>query len=152
MTIDKSECLTRYEARGVRFDYPGYWELTEENEDGDSLITVSADGACFWVLRILTRNHSAEEVVNSCLEALQEEYDDAEVHEGTATLALMPALCCEIGFSCFELLNTVSLTSVCASGVTLLAWWQGTDHELGDIRPLFEQMTQSVRITALIDR
>lgn len=152
MTIDKIECLTTYEGHGIRFDYPGFWELTEESDGDDHQITVTADSACFWVLRILAGNHSADEVVNSCIDALREEYEDAEVHEAEATLAMMPAFCREVGFSCFELLNSVSLTSVGSSGITLLAWWQGTDHELIEIRPLFEQMTQSVRILSSIDR
>jgi len=146
MTIENSECLIRYEGHGVRFDYPGFWELTEERDGHDVVITITADGTCFWVLRILADNPPAEDVVNSGVEALQEEYDEAEVEVVATTLAQLPAFCREVGFSCFELLNSVSLTSVRISGRTLLVWWQGTDHELGEIRPLFEQLTQSVRI------
>jgi hypothetical protein len=152
MTIDNSECLIRFEGHGVQFDYPGFWELTEEHDGKDVIITVSADGTCFWVLRILADNPRADEVVNSCLEALQEEYDEAEVEVVSTTLAQLPAYCREVGFSCFELLNSVSLTSVQASGMTLLVWWQGTDHELGELRPLFEQVTQSVRILSTPSR
>ena len=149
MAIDSSECLTRYEGHGVLFDYPGFWELTEEVDGDDVLLTVSADGACFWALRILRECPRAEEVVTSCVEAFQEEYDDTEVQITKGILATMPAVCRELQFYCFELLNCVALSSVRASDMSLLAWWQGTDHELTDVRSVFEQISQSVRILSL---
>ncbi len=149
MSFDKAEVLNRFEGHGVQFDYPGFWELTEENDGDDVLITVSADGACFWALRVLTECPEADEVVNSCVAVFLEEYDDAEVHEVKTTLAQKTAFSREVTFSCFELLNSVSFTSVRSTNMTLLAWWQGTDHELEEARPLFEQITKSVRILSL---
>jgi hypothetical protein len=150
MAIESAECLSRYEGHGVLFDYPGFWELTEETEDGDVLLTVSADGACFWALRILKECPRPDEVIGSCVQAFQDEYEDAEVQESRGTLALMPAVCREVQFSCFELLNSVFLSSVRSSDMSLLAWWQGTDHELTEARPVFEQISQSVRILSLL--
>lgn len=149
--MNDSEILTRYEAHGVRFDYPGYWEVTEEQDGEDRLITVTADGTSFWALRIIPDCPRADDVVKSCVEAFEEEYEDVEVHEQkSVTLAKMPAVSREVNFSCFELLNSVSLTSVRSSEMTLLAWWQGTDHELEEVRELFEQITKSVRILSLL--
>ncbi|MFN9721322.1 MAG: hypothetical protein ACK58L_21700 [Planctomycetota bacterium] len=149
--MNESEILTRYEAHGVRFDYPGYWEVSEEQDGADRLITVTADGTSFWALRIISECPRADEVIRSCIEAFEEEYEDVEVHEQkSAILANMPAVCREVNFSCFELLNSVSLTSVRSSEMTLLAWWQGTDHELEDVRPIFEQMTKSIRILSVL--
>ncbi len=149
MVFESSECLTRYEGHGVQFDYPGFWELTEEQDGEDVLLTVSADGSCFWALRILRECPRAEEIVNSCIEAFQEEYDDTEVMDVRGTLALMPAVCREVQFSCFELLNSVGLSGVRAADMSLLAWWQATDHEISDVRSVFEQISQSVRILSM---
>ncbi len=152
MTLDISACLTRYEGHGVLFEYPDIWELTEETDSRDVLLTVSADGVCFWALRILPECPRAEEVIEACVDAFRDEYQDAEVQESRGVLAAMPAFCREIGFSCFELLNSVSLSCAQSSEMTLLAWWQGTDHELTDIRLVFERITQSVRILSLAER
>lgn len=150
MDFDTGECLAHYEGHGVQFDYPGFWELIEEADGDDALLTVSADGTAFWALRILRDCPRPEEIVVSCVAAFQEEYDDAEVQEGRGTLALMPAVCRELQFSCFELLNSVSLSCVRSAEMSLLVWWQGTDHELEDVRAVFEQISQSVRILTLL--
>ena len=88
-------------------------------------------------------------LTTSCIEAFQEEYEDTEVQITKGTLATMPAVCRELQFYCFELLNCVTLSSVRASDMSLLAWWQGTDHELTDVRSVFEQISHSVRILSL---
>jgi len=149
MAIESSECLTRYEGHGVQFDYPGFWEISEEADGDDVLLTVSADGSCFWALRILKECPRPEEVVISCVKAFEEEYDEVEVQDIRGTLAMMPAVCRELEFSCFELLNTVSLSSVRSADMSLLAWWQGTDHQLAEVRSVFEQISQSVRIQSI---
>lgn len=150
MSTDDVSCLVTYERHGITFEYPGYWEITEELDDKDLLITVSGDSSCFWALRILHECPRPEEVVNSCVDAFKEEYDDAEVTETGGVLAEMPAVCREVEFSCFELLNSVALSSVRSSRMTLLTWWQGTDHELQSLRPVLERITQSVRILDLL--
>jgi hypothetical protein len=149
MAIGNEEYLNRFEGYGVQFDYPGFWELSEETDGDDVLLTVSADGSCFWALRVLKECPRAEEVVESCVKAFEDEYEDTEVQIVKGTLATMPAVCREVQFSCFELLNAVGLSSVRATDMSLLAWWQATDHELADVRDAFEQISQSVRILSL---
>ncbi|MEJ7590568.1 MAG: hypothetical protein WKF77_03410 [Planctomycetaceae bacterium] len=150
MSLNDASCLVPYEGHGITFEYPGYWEISEEVDDTDVLITVLTDNSCFWALRILHGCPRPDEVVNSCIEAFKEEYDEAEVTESGGVLAEMPAFCREVEFSCFELLNSVALSSVRSSKMTLLVWWQGTDHELESTRPILDRMTQSVRILDLL--
>ncbi len=150
MSLDPSFCLVPYEGHGVTFEYPGYWEISEEAVGKDVIITVAADNTCFWTLRILFDCPRPDEVVNSCLDAFKEEYDDPEVTESTGVLADMPAFCREVEFSCLELLNSVSLSSVRSSKMTLLVWWQGTDHELESTRSILDRITQSIRIPDLL--
>jgi hypothetical protein len=152
MGLDLSGCLNRYDSHGVRFDYPDIWELSEEETDGDTTITVLTDGTCFWTLRILRGRQSPPEVVNSCVAAFREEYEDVEETSSEVRLADMPAYSRELEFSCLELLNTVSLASVRTMELTLLIWWQGTDHELRDLRPVLETITDSVRVSATSHR
>ncbi|MBL8816094.1 MAG: hypothetical protein JNL58_08695 [Planctomyces sp.] len=151
MVLDLSGCLQHYDNHGIFFEYPDIWEITEEIEpDGDVLITVSADGACFWAIRILASSPAPPDVVGSCVSAFQEEYEDVDEYPSSGQLAQMPAYGRDLEFSCFELLNTVSLKSVRGPEFTILVWWQGTDHELGDVRPVFEQITSTVRIKKLM--
>lgn len=91
------------------------------------------------------------QIVDSCISAFKEEYEDIEVSELNATLAGMPAFSRELEFVCLELTNTVGLASVRTTDFSLLVWWQGTDHELEEFRPIFDHITRSVLIDSLID-
>lgn len=151
MDLDLSGCLNRYESHGVLFDYPDIWELSEQNEpDGDIVVTVAANGTCFWTLRILPSCPAPPEVVGSCVEAFREEYEDMEESATHQSLAEMPAYTRELNFTCFELINTAVLSSVRTMEFTLLVWWQGTDHELAETREILDHMTGSLRVVSLL--
>ena len=148
MSLDVSGCLNHYDSGGVRFDYPDVWDLHEDQEpDGDRIITVSTEGTCFWVLRVLTGRPAAKDVVEACIAAFREEFEDIEESSDSIQLAALPAYSRQLEFSCMELINSVSLACVRGSQYSLLVWWQGTDHELTDVRPVFEQMTRSVQFS-----
>ena len=69
---------------------------------------------------------------------------DLEQQQEPILIAGRRALSCEVTFSCLELLNAAGFCSVRSGAATLLIWWQCTDHELADVRPVFQSMTQSV--------
>lgn len=151
MHTESDELLKEFKGHGIRFRYPGYWELEQESDGQDIVLTVAADHSCFWLLRLFPDCPRTEQVISSCITALNEEYEDVEVHEFKGTLANMSANCREATFSCFELLNAAGFRCLQAHNATILVWWQCTDHELDDVRPVFEQITQSVRILSRTD-
>jgi hypothetical protein len=144
MNDDTDFLLTEYSGHGVRFLYPGYWEVREEQDGEDVILTAAADDSCFWLLRVIPDRPSPEQVLQDCLGALQEEYEDLEQQQEPILIAGRRALSCEVTFSCLELLNAAGFCSVRSGAATLLIWWQCTDHELADVRPVFQRMTQSV--------
>ena len=151
MEIDIQNCLVSYSKHGVQFTYPDIWEIDEQTEDDDVLITVSSTGTAFWTLRMLPSCPPPPQVVESCVEAFREEYEDVEVEQIECRLAEMPAYSRDLEFFCLELMNAVGLRSVRTSEFTLLVWWQGTDHELEECRPILDHMTHSVRADSLLD-
>lgn len=151
MDLDFQDCLVMYQKHGVRFLYPDIWELQEQQDDGDVIVTVSSSETCFWTLRILTQCPPPPQVVESCVTAFEEEYDEIEVEKSVCHVAEMPAYSRELEFFCMELMNSVGLHSVRMTDFTLLIWWQGTHHELSECRPLIDHMTRSVQADALID-
>ena len=151
MNIPVEASLVPFRKHGIRFHYPDIWELEELGNDGDIVITVSSDGTCFWSMHILRNCPPPPQVVESCVAAFTDEYDDAEASVSKKQLAEMPAYARHVEFSCFELMNTASLQSVRMTEFTLLVLWQGTDHELVDYRDLLESMTASVRADSLLD-
>ncbi len=151
MNIPIESSLVPFQKYGVRFYYPDIWDLEESGDDDDIVLTVSSDGTCFWSLHILQQCPPPPQVIESCVVAFTEEYDDAEATTTETTLAEMPAASREVEFSCFEMMNTASLRSVRTSDFTLLVLWQGTDHELEEYRQLLEYMSASVRADSLLD-
>lgn len=144
--VDIGDCLAHYHNFGVEFIYPDVWEVDEQQADGDIVITVSSSETCFWTLRIMPACPMPPQVVSSCVEAFEDEYDEVEISPADCELAGMPAYSRDLDFFCMELMNSVGLRSVRAAGFSLLVWWQGTHHELEDNRRVFDQMTLSVRI------
>lgn len=142
------ELLATWQGHGVCFQYPDIWELTEDVDGDDVIVTVAADDSCFWILRILAESPRPSDVLTSCLDAFRDEYEDVEIREVATRLADMPAQGRELEFSCYELLNTAELRCVRTLSATLLAWWQATDHELATVRAHFDRMSASVRIVS----
>ncbi|MCH2209924.1 MAG: hypothetical protein MK110_01375 [Fuerstiella sp.] len=150
MDIPVEASLVPFQKYGIRFLYPDIWELEESGNDDDIVITISNEGTCFWSMHILGGCPPPPQVIESCVAAFTEEYDDAEESPAEQQLAEMPAYAKEVHFSCFELMNTASLQSVRTTEFTLLVLWQGTDHELAEYRQLLESITGSVRADSLL--
>lgn len=151
MSIDFQDCLVPWHKHGIQFSYPGIWEITEEQDGTDVIITVTCNEGCFWTLRILPGCPAPPHVVESCVEAFQDEYEDVEVQQVDTQLAEMPAYARDLDFFFMELTNSVGLRSVRTSEATLLVWWQGTHHELLEMQPILDHMTRSVRADCLMD-
>ena len=117
----------------------------------DIVVSVSSERTCFWTVRIFVDAPPPPGVVQSCLAAFGEEYDDCEVTSVHSRLVEMPAFGRDVQFSCLDFLNTVALRSVRTTCFTLLVWWQGTDDEVAEYQNLLEQMTQSLRVMDLSD-
>lgn len=144
--------LVQFQNHGVRFCYPDVWQLEEVgSDDDDILITVSGDGTCFWSIHILSNSPPPPQVIESCVAAFTDEYEDADATVRERLLAEMPAYARDVEFSCYDLMNTASLQSVRTSDFTLLVLWQGADHELEEYRSVLEAMTDSVRVDSLRD-
>ena len=141
--------LLPYEEHDIRFLRPDIWEFEEVKDGDDIILTVSGENTCFWTLRILPECPAPTDAIESCVAAFRDDYDDIDVNPVETRLAGMPAVAREVEFECLELLNTVGLYSVRTADLTLLVWWQGTDHDLAEYRNLLDQMTQSVRILSL---
>lgn len=151
MNIPIEASFVLFHDHGVQFVYPDIWGLEESTEDGDVVISVSSGGTCSWSIHILHSCPPPPQVIESCVAAFTEEYEDADVTPAKRQLAEMPADARDVEFSCFELMNTACLQSVRTTDFTLLVLWQGTDHELVEYRELLESMTNSVRADSLLD-
>ena len=101
--------LVQFQNHGVHFCYPDVWQLEEVgSDDDDILITVSGDGTCFWSIHILSNSPPPPQVIESCVAAFTDEYEDADATVSERLLAEMPAYARDVEFSCYDLMNTAS--------------------------------------------
>ncbi len=151
MSKEAEILLAEYSGHGVSFVYPGYWELSEESDGQDVILSVAVDETCFWLLRIIPSCPPAQQVLDSCLQAFREEYEDLESEPAELQISGMDATSARLRFSCVELLNTAFIGSVRVSEASLLCLWQCTDHELEQVESILDQMTQSITILSLLE-
>jgi hypothetical protein len=149
MQVSDDDILTEYNSNSVRFLYPAAWELREEEDQADTVITITADDSCFCILRVMPARPRPPEVVRSCVKAFRSEYEDVELTRPGITIDGLPTCSREATFSCFELLNVAGFHSARSRQATLLIWWQCTDHESPAVRPLIDRLIQSVRLQPL---
>jgi hypothetical protein len=133
-----------YEANGVRFRYPGLWEISEEQSDDELTITVASPETSFWSLTLMPRRPRPEEVIESAVKAFQEEYDELDVYASEVELCHRTSVARDVEFVCLELLNSAFLRAFRTSRFSTLVYYQGTDQELEETRAILESITASL--------
>jgi hypothetical protein len=133
-----------YEGHGISFRYPAYWELTEQEDDEAISITVASPETSFWSISLFQNGPSPQEVLESAVEALQEEYAEADVYPSKARVGKRAGVARDVDFVCFELINSAFLRSFQTERFTVLVLYQGFDGELETTRPLLEAISASL--------
>jgi hypothetical protein len=133
-----------YEGHGISFRYPAGWELTEQVDDEATSITVASPETSFWSISLFQDAPSPQQVLNSAVEAFQEEYAEADVYASTARIGKRVGLARDVDFVCFELINSAFLRAFQTERFTVLVLYQGFDGELETTRPLLEAVSASL--------
>ena len=135
-----------YQNHGLLFRYPAAWHLTEEAGEDCVVITVAPAETAFWTATILTERPEVEEVLEAAVDTFMELYDEVDVFDISTEIARHPGLGRDIEFVCFEMLNRAELRAFRTSHCTVLISSQGTDSELEELQPLFDEITCSLEV------
>ncbi len=133
-----------YEGHGIRFRYPAYWELTEQEDDEATSITVASPETSFWSISLFQDGPSPQQVLDSAIEAFREEYAEVDVYASSARTGERAGAARDVDFVCFELINSAFLRSFQTERFTVLVLYQGFDGELETTRPLLEAISASL--------
>jgi hypothetical protein len=133
-----------YEGHGIRFRYPAFWELTEQEDDEATSITVSSPETSFWSISLFRDGLSPLQVLDSALEAFREEYNEVDVYPSTVQVGQRTGVGRDVDFVCFELINSAFLRAFQTERFTVLVLYQGFDGELETTRPLLEAISTSL--------
>jgi hypothetical protein len=133
-----------FEGHGIRFSYPAYWEITEQDDGASISLTVASPDTSFWAISLFSDGPAPRQLVDSATEAFREEYEEVDLYPVDAVPGSSETAGCDLDFVCFELINSASLRSFVAGPYTVLVLYQGFDGELEKTRPLLERISASL--------
>jgi hypothetical protein len=135
-----------FEESGICFHYPENWGLErEDNEDGWT-VSLQSPGTAFMMICLREDMPTADQIAETALAALREEYPDLEAEECVESLAGQPAIGHDIRFFSLDLTNSCWTRVFYAPHGTVLVMWQATDIELEENGPILKAICASLRV------
>ncbi len=131
---------------GISFRYPANWILEREQGDGGWTVSVQSPSTAFVVLSCDNGMPDAEEVAETTLEALQEEYPGLEATPSVESLAGRMAVGHDIQFISFDLTNTCWTRCFDTESGTFLLMCQTNDLELESNGPVLKAICESLAV------
>lgn len=143
--------LQTYQRDHVTIRHPRAWEMTEEAADRQRTITLQTSGASFWTLTLFDDRPDPQRLLDSVLQAIQDDYEEVDVYEVQGTLLQLPAVAADLDFVYLDLVNSVSIRAVRTDACSALVLYQGPDHELAELQDQFQAVTDSLTIDEELD-
>jgi hypothetical protein len=135
----------QFDENGIRFQYPENWKVERENSDAGWTVSLQSPDTAF--LMISQREAiTTEQMVETALEALREDYPDLEADECVDSLAGQPAIGHNIRFFSLDLTNTCWIRSFYSAGGTVLVLCQSNDLELERTEPILRAICASLEV------
>lgn len=131
---------------GVQFQYPENWRLEREDNEEGWTITLQSPLTAFLMVCLRRDQPDPQQVADTALEALREEYENLEADACVDSLAGQPALGHNIHFFSLDFTNSCWTRCVGAEGGTLLVMCQCNDLELDKHEPVFKAIWASLRL------
>lgn len=135
-----------FDQSGVRFRYPENWRLDREESDEGWTVSLQSPDTAFLLLCLREDAPTTDEMIDTALAALREEYPELEAEDRIDSLAGQPAIGHDIRFFSFDLTNTCYLRSISTAFGTLLVMWQANDLELEKNEPVLRAICASLQV------
>jgi hypothetical protein len=131
---------------GISFRYPENWTLEREDAEGGWTVSVQSPDTAFLVLSCDEGMPDTDEVAETTLEALREEYPGLEAEPRAETLAGRMAVGHDIQFISFDLTNTCWTRSFYSTQGTVLLLCQFNDLETDRNEPVLRAICASLEV------
>ena len=136
--------LERFEHDGISFRYPATWQLEQEPNDNGWTVSLQSPGTAFVFLSCDESMPTAEDVAETALAALKEEYPDLEAEPRVEKLAGQMAVGHDVQFFHFDLTNTCWTRSFYSGAGTVLLLCQVSDIEEETYGPVLRAIGASL--------
>ena len=137
-----------YQFHGVKFRYPREWEIAEQQTEEQLSITVSSPLTAFWTLSLFPDCPEPDDVVETVLEAFQEEYTEMDDYPSKERVGKRPTIARDIDFVCLDVLNLARVRAFRTARFTALVLFQLTEAEQDETGPILEMITRSLSCPA----
>jgi hypothetical protein len=138
--------LQRFEHEGISFQYPAYWQLEQEPNDSGWSVSLQSPGTAFLFLSCDDTMPTTEDVAETALEALKEEYPDLEAEPRLEKVAGQMAIGHDVQFFQFDLTNSCWTRSFYSGAGTALLMCQVSDVEEETYGPMLRAICASLQL------
>jgi hypothetical protein len=129
---------------GIRFRYPENWKLEREENETGWTVSVQSPGTAFFMICLRDDLPTPDELAETALAALREDYPELEADEHIDTLAGQMAVGHDIRFFSLDLTNTCWTRSFYSARGTVLVMCQTNDLELEKTEPVLRAICASL--------
>ena len=138
--------MKQFQEDGIAFQYPENWRLDRESTDEGWTVLVQSPDTAFLVVSFDPNLPTTEEMAETALEALREDYPELESEPHVDTLAGQMAVGHDVRFFSFDLTNTCWIRSFYGDAGTVLVMCQSNDLELEQNEPIIRAICASMRV------
>jgi hypothetical protein len=138
--------VAQFDEAGIRFKYPENWRLEREENESGWTVSVHSPETAFLMLCLREDMPRTDEMAETALEALREEYPDLEAEDCVDSLAGQPAIGHDIRFFSFDLTNTCWTRSFYSTQGTVLLLCQFNDLETDRNEPVLRAICASLEV------
>lgn len=137
--------LSDYVQHRIRFQFPSDWVLTEQSQGDETTISLQSQGTSFWALMLFESRPDPEIVLETVVDAFEQDYEDLDVSSAIDNLNGMPTHGRDLEFICYDLVNSATVRAFQTSDRTVMVMYQGTDIELETTREQLVAISASLR-------
>lgn len=135
----------QFQRLGIAFQYPENWTLDDSDaRAGRESVTVYSPGGAFWCVTLHPPSADLTKLVKGVVDAMKEEYADAEVEEVEETVAGHELVGTDLSFFYLDLTSTAQIRGIRIGEHTYTVFCQGEDREFARVRAVFQAMTVSL--------
>jgi hypothetical protein len=138
--------IETFEDEGIRFRYPENWRLEREDTDTGWTVVVQSPATAFAMISLNDESPSVENMAETALAAMREDYPDLEADSCVDSLAGRPAVGHDIRFFSLDLTNTCWIRSFYCSRGTMVVMCQVNDLELETNEPVLRAICASLEV------
>ncbi len=138
--------VAHFDDDGIHFRYPENWQLDRQDNDSGWTVALQSPDTAFLLLTLDEEMPSVDDMAETALAALKEDYPELEADTCVDSLAGQPAVGHDIRFFRLDLSNTCWTRSFYSARGTVLVMCQINDLELEKNEPILRAICASLEV------